>query len=78
MVQEGQDISVNAAIKHAVGFQAHLADLIDRAFAPTILLIHATSPSDAALAIYLRESPDISGLWAAPKRRWGAFMATKP
>jgi len=60
MVQEGQDISVNAAIKHAVGFQAHLADLIDQAFAPS-------DPADPrylafrrSLAIYLRESPDIS------------------
>jgi hypothetical protein len=60
MVQEGQDISVNAAIKHAVGFQAHLARLLDQALIPT-------DPSDPrylafrrSLAIYLRESPDIS------------------
>jgi translocation and assembly module TamB len=60
MVQDGQDISVNAAIKHAVGFQAHLAQLIDQAFAPA-------DPADPrylafrrSLAIYLRESPDIS------------------
>jgi hypothetical protein len=60
MVQEGQDISVSAMIKHAVGFQAHLASLIDQAFAPA-------DPADPrylafrrSLAIYLRESPDIS------------------
>lgn len=60
MVQEGQDISVNAAIKHAVGFQAHLAQLLDQALAPG-------DPGDPrylafrrSLAIYLREAPDIS------------------
>jgi hypothetical protein len=60
MVQEGQDISVNATIKQAVGFQAHLASLLDQALAPA-------DPADSryrafrrSLAIYLREAPDIS------------------
>jgi len=60
MVQEGQDISVNATIKQAVGFQAHLAALLDQALTPT----DPTDPRYLAfrrsLAIYLREAPDIS------------------
>ena len=60
MVNEGHDIGVSATVKHAVGFQAHLADLIDAAFLPA-------DPSDPqyqafrrTIAIYLREAPDIS------------------
>ncbi|PSN76962.1 hypothetical protein C8B47_24585, partial [filamentous cyanobacterium CCP4] len=59
-VAADQDIGVSATLKQAVGFQAHLARLIDQAFAPA-------NPSDPryrsfrrSLAIYLREAPDIS------------------
>ncbi|MBE9155929.1 DUF748 domain-containing protein [Nodosilinea sp. LEGE 06152] len=60
LVTANQDIGVSATLKQAVGFQAHLARLLDQAFAPA-------NPSDLryrafrrSLAIYLREAPDIS------------------
>ncbi|PZV04364.1 MAG: hypothetical protein DCF32_12500 [Leptolyngbya sp.] len=60
LVTTDQDIGVSATIKQAVGFQAHLARLLDQAFAPA-------DPADPrylafrrSLAIYLREAPDIS------------------
>jgi hypothetical protein len=60
MVEDDEDIGVSAAIKQAVGFQAHLAELMDQAFAPA-------NPNDPryqkfrrSLGIYLREVPDIS------------------
>ena len=60
MVQAGEDISVRATIKHAVGFQAHLASLIDQAFAPGDLADPRYRAFRRTLAIYLREAPDIS------------------
>ena len=60
MVEDGQDISVSAAIKHAVGFQAHLAGLIDQAFRPADPADPRYQAFRRSLAIYLRESPDIS------------------
>ncbi|MEO1069268.1 MAG: hypothetical protein AAFW95_09135, partial [Cyanobacteria bacterium J06638_6] len=60
LITTDQDIGVSAAIKQAVGFQAHLAGLIDQAFTP----FDAGDPRYRAfrrsLAIYLREAPDIS------------------
>ncbi|MGG6239763.1 DUF748 domain-containing protein [Nodosilinea sp. AN01ver1] len=60
LVTANQDIGVSATLKQAVGFQAHLARLLDQAFAPA-------NPGDRryrtfrrSLAIYLREAPDIS------------------
>ena len=60
LVTTNQDIGVSAALKQAVGFQAHLGRLLDQAFTPA-------DPSDQryrtfrrSLAIYLREAPDIS------------------
>ena len=60
LVEAEADIGVSAAIKQAVGFQAHLATLIDQTFAPA-------DPGDPryrvfrrSIAIYLREAPDIS------------------
>jgi hypothetical protein len=60
MVEDNEDIGVSAAIKQAVGFQAHLASLMDQAFVPN-------NPNDPryhafrrSLGIYLREVPDIS------------------
>jgi hypothetical protein len=60
LVRAREDIGVSAAIKQAVGFQAHLGGLIDQVFAPP-------DPGDGryrafrrSLAIYLREAPDIS------------------
>ncbi|MBD2233173.1 DUF748 domain-containing protein [Phormidium tenue] len=60
LVTTDQDIGVSATLKQAVGFQAHLARLLDQAFAPT-------DPADPrylafrrSLAMYLREAPDIS------------------
>lgn len=60
MVQDGQDISVSATIKHAVGFQAHLARLLDQALAPTDLADPRYLAFRRSLAIYLREAPDIA------------------
>ncbi|MGB3311551.1 MAG: DUF748 domain-containing protein [Nodosilinea sp.] len=60
LVTTDQDIGVSATLKQAVGFQAHLARLLDQAFAPA-------NPADPryrtfrrSLAIYLREAPDIA------------------
>ncbi|WP_035992002.1 DUF748 domain-containing protein [Leptolyngbya sp. KIOST-1] len=60
LVTADQDIGVSATLKQAVGFQAHLARLLDQAFAPA-------NPADPryrafrrSLAMYLREAPDIS------------------
>ena len=60
MIQSGQDISVSAAIKQAIGFQAHLAQLIDQAFVPADAADPRYLAFRRSLAIYLREAPDIS------------------
>ncbi len=60
LVTTDQDIGVSATLKQAVGFQAHLARLLDQALVPA-------DPADPrywafrrSLAMYLREAPDIS------------------
>ncbi|MEO0826749.1 MAG: hypothetical protein AAFX95_21125 [Cyanobacteria bacterium J06639_16] len=74
MINEGHDIGVSATLKHAVGFQAHLASLIDAAFLPPDPADPRYQAFRRTVAIYLREAPDISvyGGTQAALRRYGA------
>ncbi|MBW4481120.1 MAG: AsmA-like C-terminal region-containing protein [Tildeniella torsiva UHER 1998/13D] len=60
LVTTDQDIGVSATLKQAVGFQAHLARLLDQAFAPADPADPRYRSFRRSLAIYLREAPDIS------------------
>ncbi|MBE9112275.1 DUF748 domain-containing protein, partial [Nodosilinea sp. LEGE 07298] len=60
LVTTNQDIGVSATLKQAVGFQAHLARLLDQAFAPANSGDLRYRAFRRSLAIYLREAPDIA------------------
>ncbi|MBD1873110.1 hypothetical protein H6F75_06425 [Nodosilinea sp. FACHB-131] len=60
LVTTDQDIGVSATLKQAVGFQAHLARLLDQAFAPADPADPRYRAFRRSLAMYLREAPDIS------------------
>ncbi|WOD40584.1 DUF748 domain-containing protein [Nodosilinea sp. E11] len=60
LVIADEDIGVSATLKQAVGFQAHLARLIDQAFAPANPADPRYQSFRRSLAIYLREAPDIA------------------
>ncbi|WP_020479977.1 DUF748 domain-containing protein [Nodosilinea nodulosa] len=60
LITTDQDIGVSAALKQAVGFEAHLARLLDQAFAPADPADPRYRAFRRSLAIYLREAPDIS------------------
>jgi hypothetical protein len=66
MVRNGQDIGIDATLKQAVGFQAHLARLIDQAFAPADPYDPRYLAFRRSLAIYLREAPDIAVYGGTP------------
>ncbi|QQE65977.1 hypothetical protein GFS31_26720 [Leptolyngbya sp. BL0902] len=66
MVQNDQDIGIAATLKQAVGFQAHLAHLIDQAFAPADPYDPRYLAFRRSLAIYLREAPDIAVYGGTP------------
>ncbi|MFH7242628.1 MAG: hypothetical protein ACHWZW_07235 [Spirulina sp.] len=66
MVGNGQDIGIDATLKQAVGFQAHLASLIDQAFAPADPYDPRYLAFRRSLAIYLREAPDIAVYGGTP------------
>lgn len=80
MVTEGHDIGVDAAIHHAVGFQAHLSALLDQALQPPDPADPRYRAFRRSLAMYLREAPDIAtyGGRQAPLRLYGQEMLNLP
>lgn len=66
MVRNGQDIGIDTTLKQAVGFQAHLASLIDQAFAPADPYDPRYLAFRRSIAIYLREAPDIAVYGGTP------------